>query len=77
MTATPNFRSYNTWHAAPQRDLTTDSLVDLEGEILEVCEDECDQGVVYVAGRVLNRGYEAVDTEFRLLCSSRRRRGVD
>ena len=36
--------------------------MDLEGEILEVCEDECDQGTVYVAGRVLNRGYEAVDT---------------
>jgi hypothetical protein len=61
-TATPNFRSYNTWHAAPQRDSTTDSLLDLEGELLDVCEDECDQGVVYVAGRVLNRGFEAVDS---------------
>jgi hypothetical protein len=61
-TATPNFRSYNTWHAAPQRDHETDSLIDLEGEILEVCEDECEQGIVYVAARVLNRGFETVDT---------------
>ncbi len=59
-TATPNFRSYNSWHAAPQRDATNDSMKDLEAEIVEVCEDECADGVVYAVVRALNKGLEPV-----------------
>jgi hypothetical protein len=58
-TATPNFLSYNTWHAAPTKDPdAVDSEVDFEGEIVDVCE-ECDEGIVYVSARVINRGISA------------------
>lgn len=55
-TATPNFRSYDSWHAAPQRDSTNESGDDLEAEIVQVCEDECVDGVVYAVVRALNKG---------------------
>jgi len=61
-TATPGFRAYNTWHAAPASDGWDGDgpAVDLEGEILDVCETECGAGQVYVTLRVMNRGSDAL-----------------
>ena len=56
MSATPNFRSYNTWHAAPTRDAgSSGDGVDLEAEIIDVCS-ECEEGIIYVSIRAINRG---------------------
>ena len=58
-TATPNFRSYNTWHAAPSRDAgSTADGVDFTGEIIDICA-ECEDGLVYVSARAINRGIDA------------------
>ncbi len=57
-TATPNFRSYNTWHAAPSRDAGSNADgVDFTGEIIDVCA-ECEAGLVYVSARAINRGID-------------------
>lgn len=54
-TATPNFSAYNSWHSALDENTSMGQVVDLEPEILDVCTDDCDDGVLRVAGRVLNR----------------------
>ncbi|HJN74253.1 MAG TPA: VCBS repeat-containing protein [Myxococcota bacterium] len=58
-TATPNFQHTNTWHSA----IATEGYGltdDLEAEIVEICEDECDAGVVYVVVRLYNKGSEEI-----------------
>lgn len=60
-TATPNFSSYNSWHSAFDREAGTSLTDDLEGEILGVCEDDCDGGVLRVAGRLINRSDAPLD----------------
>ncbi len=58
-TATPAFTDNNTWHAGVAG--TGEGLFhDLEVEIVEVCTDECDEGVVYVTIRMRNRGEQPV-----------------
>ena len=55
--ATPNFQHTNTWHSA----IATEGYGlsdDLESEIVEICEDECDTGTVYVVVRLYNKGTE-------------------
>ena len=54
-TATPNFTTFNSWHSALDENTSMGQIVDLEPEILDVCVDDCDDGVLRVAGRVLNR----------------------
>ena len=58
-TAVPAFTEGNTWHAgvAGSGELLAE---DLEGEIVEVCTEECDDGVVYVTVRFRNRSEEAI-----------------
>lgn len=57
---TPGFADTNTWHSAIAT--TGESLVnDVSAEILEICEDDCDQGYVWVTARALN--YAAEDLE--------------
>ncbi len=59
-TAVPNFTTYNSWHSALDRAPGTELVMDLESEILGVCEDDCEAGVLYVAGRIRNRSEEAL-----------------
>ncbi len=59
VTATPGFSATNTWHAA----IGTDAFslgADLEAEIVEVCEDDCDVGTVHVMTRLHNKGVEEI-----------------
>lgn len=58
VTAEQNFTSYNSWHSALDGMARDDLTMDLEGEILGLCQDDCDQGVLRVAGWVLNRSEE-------------------
>ncbi len=53
--ATPAFSHSNTWHSA-LTDLWEPLGVDLYAEVLEVCTDDCDEGIVWVTVRLLNRG---------------------
>jgi hypothetical protein len=55
-TATPpNWPEYNSFRSGDVG-LPPSEYLDLVGEVLDVCEDECDQGLVYVAARVGNAG---------------------
>lgn len=56
----PNFTTHNTWHSAIAvgEEITG---ADLQSEILEVCQDECAEGTVWVTIRGLNRA--SVDIE--------------
>ena len=56
--ATPNFQAFNSWHSALDDNAGTNLLIDLEGEILGVCADDCDEGVLRVAGRLDNKSLE-------------------
>lgn len=58
VTAEQNFTLYNSWHSALDGMSRDDLTMDLEGEILGLCQDDCDQGVLRVAGWVLNRSEE-------------------
>jgi len=58
-TATPSFLDSNTFHSAVS--ITGQGLsTDLEAEIIEVCTEDCEAGVVPVTVRVLNRGAEEI-----------------
>jgi len=55
--ALTNFEHTNTWHSA----IATEGYGltdDLEAEIVEVCEEECEAGNVYVVVRLYNKGTE-------------------
>ena len=55
-TATPpNWPEYNSFRSGDVG-LPPSEYLDLVGQVLDVCEDECDQGLVYVAARVGNAG---------------------
>ncbi len=60
VTATPSFADTNTWHSAIDTSGGAALTADLEGEIVDVCLDDCAGGVVPVTVRVLNRGAEAL-----------------
>ena len=55
VTATPNFTTHNSWHSAYDRASGEGLTADLEAEILDVCTDDCDLGVLLVAGWIRNR----------------------
>ncbi len=53
--AEPGFTSHNTWHSA----IPTDGSAvedDLEADIAQVCQDDCDEGTLWVAVRLRNVG---------------------
>jgi hypothetical protein len=57
----PAFTEHNSWHSA----LSSSGEVlgfELEADILEVCEDECAEGWVYVTARVRNLSEEEVES---------------
>lgn len=55
-TATPNFTLYNNYHAAVET-VDGELLADeLEAEVLEVCDADCDDGALFVWGRGRNSG---------------------
>jgi hypothetical protein len=64
-TATPGFTTHNTWHSAIADDLGALGS-DVSGEVLAVCDDECDEGTVYVTVRVANLADEDLDGELSL-----------
>ena len=61
----PGFVAHNTWHSAQPADLGSIGL-DLGGEILAVCEDDCSSGVVYVTFRAQNVAGEAISDDVAL-----------
>ena len=54
---TPGFVEHNTWHSALPADLAPLGW-DLQTELVEVCTDDCDTGVLRLTVRMLNRGPE-------------------
>jgi len=60
----PAFADGNTWHAGVAGD-GSGLIDDLEAEIVEVCTEECGEGVVYVTVRIRNRSEEAVPAGVR------------
>ena len=63
--AEPGFTVHNTWHSSVPADLGAIGL-DLSGEILAVCEDDCSSGVVYVTFRARNVAGEAVGEDISM-----------
>ncbi len=63
--AVPGFVASNTWHSAIALDGPIGGL-DLQAEVLEVCVDDCDEGVVWVTARATNRGWEDLTTDTQL-----------
>lgn len=62
VTATQNFTIYNSYHCAIPAEPGAGSLSDeLEAEILDVCEDDCDAGSLRVWGRGKNTGNGELD----------------
>jgi hypothetical protein len=50
----PGFSTFNSWHS--NNDRGPEALIDdLEAELLDICEEDCDTGFVLVAGRLRNR----------------------
>lgn len=65
VTATPNFTTYNNYHAALET-IDGELLADeLEAEILDVCQDDCDEGALFVYGRGRNAGANAIAAGIR------------
>ena len=54
MDATPNFTLYNSWHSAMAVTDAEALRYDLSGTINNVCEDDCDKGVVVVTYQIFN-----------------------
>jgi hypothetical protein len=54
--ATPDFTVYNSYHSALPAAPGESMGSELEAEILDVCEMDCDAGVLRVWGRPLNTG---------------------
>jgi outer membrane protein assembly factor BamB len=52
--ATPNFTTYNSWHSAMAVSDAEALRMDLSGTINNVCEDDCDKGVVVVTYQIFN-----------------------
>ncbi len=52
--ATPNFTTYNSWHSAMAVTDAEALRFDLSGTINNVCEDDCDKGVVVVTYQIFN-----------------------
>lgn len=74
--ATPSFQATNTWHSA----IPIDGTVlddDLSGEILDVCEDDCEDGALRVQARLINRGAEATTTPVKVALYARDAEGRD
>jgi len=59
-TATPSFSGLNSWHSAWDPSIDEVSQFDLESELLGVCQDDCDQGVLFVAGAIRNKSAETL-----------------
>jgi hypothetical protein len=65
VSATPNFTLYNNFHSALALAPGESLGDDLATEVLEVCEDDCDVGVLRVIGRGQNTGNGTLDAGVR------------
>jgi hypothetical protein len=54
------FETHNTWHSATDTRFLDGTLKELSAELLETCEVDCEDGVLYVVGRVQNRAADPV-----------------
>jgi hypothetical protein len=52
----PSFVHSNTWHSAVSTTSSAASRANLEPELLDVCTDECDSGVLWLSVRLKNTG---------------------
>lgn len=57
-TAVMNFTTYNSFHGAIDRLPGENLAIDLEAEIVEICDDPCDGAAVPLTARMVNRGGE-------------------
>jgi len=71
VTATPNFTLYNSWHSALPLAPGTEMGLEIEAEILDVCEDDCDQGTLRVAARIRNTGLVEAPTGIQVALYAR------
>ncbi len=60
-TQVQNFTTYNSFHSALPLAPGENLGADLQAEILQVCEDDCDAGWLRVVGRGLNRGSDTLE----------------
>ena len=58
--AAPNFTVYNSFHSASSVIPGASLGAELQGEILGVCPDDCDVGVLRVVARAMNTGENEV-----------------
>jgi len=61
--ATPNFTLYNSWHSAMAVTDAEALRFDLSGTINNVCEDDCDKGVLVVTYQIFNLSEQAFEGE--------------
>jgi hypothetical protein len=59
--AAPNFTIYNSFHSASSVVPGGSLGAELQGEILGVCPDDCDMGVLRVVARAMNTGENEVE----------------
>jgi hypothetical protein len=65
VSATPNFTVYNSFHSALAMAAGESLGDDVATEILEVCQDDCDDGVLRVIGRGQNTGNGTLEAGLR------------
>ena len=62
---TPSFQDTNTWHSAISSP-SVSARINIELELLDVCLDDCEQGVVWVTVRIYNSGEDALQQDVAL-----------
>ena len=61
----PSFQDTNTWHSAISSP-SVSGRMNIEPELIDVCLDDCDQGVVWVTIRIYNSGEDALQQDVLL-----------
>jgi hypothetical protein len=74
--ATPNFTVYNSYHSALSAPPGEALSAELESEILDICEDDCDSGTLHVLVRAKNTGSSDVDPGVTLALYARTDAGM-
>ncbi len=62
---TPSFSASNTWHSAISNPSESGRL-NVEPELIDVCLDDCEHGVIWVTTRIYNSGEDALHRDFSM-----------